>query len=291
MEEGTIYIGKANFINDTELPYITICGTDFILDVVTMELRQRDNAENIISILKDMKDTGAGYEFTYSQERKNLPQYLDVADLPHVKVKLAEMVKLDPVGMSWKYGRSLKEVELGNDFNIMVDQQALQARLAGRLNTIDIAGHIFYIDLPMGMLRPHDDFASRGIRFSDIVGWYNQKEDAFVIPYNPVTHEFQGIDLSTITNIPKDLIVVEFPFERELDAVAWNRSIRNDELDGLKEFPIRPHIKAKIIDWKQTNIANMIKLNRKKQGPNWAKKNSIFPENNPNRGRRKGRKM
>ena len=49
------------------------------------------------------------------------------------------------------------------------NQEAYDMRVnKGMLPTIDIAGHTFYVDIRMDMLRPKDDFLSKGIVFSDI---------------------------------------------------------------------------------------------------------------------------
>ncbi|MGJ1359996.1 hypothetical protein ACR79K_25155 [Sphingobacterium siyangense] len=45
-----------------------------------------------------------------------------------------------------------------------INQEAYDLRVnKGMLPTIDIAGHTFYVDIRMDMLRPKDDFLSKGI--------------------------------------------------------------------------------------------------------------------------------
>ncbi|OJW81557.1 MAG: hypothetical protein BGO69_09245 [Bacteroidetes bacterium 46-16] len=131
--------------------------------------------------------------------------------------------------------------------------------------TVDIAGHTFYVDITMDMLRPKDDFASKGIVFRQIDHYYDDDKEAYVIPYNPKKHEFQELDYENITSIPKDLIVISFPHEIVLDPVGFNRKGGWDETDGLKLKNIKSHFEAKIIDWKETGIEQTIKENIKKQ--------------------------
>ncbi|WP_204328339.1 hypothetical protein, partial [Stenotrophomonas maltophilia] len=75
----------------------------------------------------------------------------------------------------------------------------------------------------MDMLRPKDDFLSKGIVFSDIQNYYDEDKRTYTIPYNPKTHEFQEPDYRNIKELPKDLIAVSFPSERLLDRIGWNR--------------------------------------------------------------------
>lgn len=55
----------------------------------------------------------------------------------------------------------------------------------------------------------------------------------FTIPYNPKTHQFQESDYRDITQFPKDLIADEFPSERLLDRIGWNRKYGFDIRHGL----------------------------------------------------------
>lgn len=246
-----------------ELPVYNIEGTDFIVDVAHLQLREKENPENIIRVF-DMRDIGDGYVFDYNSKIKNLPVHLSEYHESTV-VKIPELVKLDPVGMAKKYGYAEAEVQNKTDFDIIVDQQALGKRLMGHLTTIDIAGHLFYVDIPMDMLRPKDDVLSNGIVFSQIEHYYDDEREMYMIPYNPKTHEFQEIDHQSITSLPKDLIVISFPHESVLDPVGYNRKGGWDETDGLKEVNIRSHFKAEQVDWKETGIDETIKENIKKQ--------------------------
>lgn len=95
-----------------------------------------------------------------------------------------------------------------------INQEAYDLRVnKGMLPTIDIAGHTFYVDIRMDMLRPKDDFLSKGIVFSDIENYYDEDKRTYTIPYNPKTHEFQEPDYRNIKELPKDLIAVSFPLK------------------------------------------------------------------------------
>ncbi len=155
------------------------------------------------------------------------------------------------------------------------------------MTTLDIAGHTFYVDIPMGRLRPKDDFLSNGIVFWEIAGYYNDQKEAYVIPYNPKTREFQEPDYRHITAIPKNLAVVSFPHERMMDPVGFNRKAGLEITSGLKEMNIRSHFEARIVDWKETGIEAIIKENLKKMPRQNRQQQTEQPEKNKKRLRRR----
>ena len=219
------------------LPPVNIEGTEFVVDVNKFKLREKANEQNVISF-KDMTDFGDGYSFEYSMKTKNIP---DVYEKSDVLIEIPEFVRLDPVGMAQKYGLTIEEVKTKTDFDLMVDQYAFDMRLnKGRLPTIDIAGHLFYVDIRMDMLRPKDDFLSRGIVFDEIDHYYSEERNAYLIPYDPKKHEFRELDYDKLLNVPKDLIAVEFPFQRQLDPIGWNRHGGWDIKADLKHIGLNP---------------------------------------------------
>ncbi|SHM89854.1 hypothetical protein [Flavobacterium chilense] len=144
----------------------------------------------------------------------------------------------------------------------MVDQKAFDLRInKGLLPTIEIAGHTFYVDVRMDKLRPKDDFLSKGIVFSDIESYYDGDKRTYIIPYNPKTHQFQEPDYRTIVGFPKDLIAVEFPSERLLDRIGWNRKYGMDIKHGLVKQGLKLQFIAKNVPWKETFLLNLIKSN------------------------------
>ncbi len=73
-----------------------------------------------------------------------------------------------------------------------------------------------------------------GIKFSEILNYYDEDKRTYTIPYNPKTHEFQEPDYRNIKDLPKDIIAVEFPSERLLDRIGWNRKYGFDMKHGLR---------------------------------------------------------
>ena len=246
---------------ERELPSINIEGTDFLIDINKIELREKYNPNNTISIY-EMRDVGDGYVFNYSLQDKNIPSIISNGD--EALVKIPELVALDPVGMAKKYKLTLDELENKTDFDLMIDQTAFNNRTQkGMLPTIDIKGYTFYVDLRMDMLRPKDDFLSKGIVFDEIDHYFSEEANAYIIPYNPKTHEFQELDYDSILELPKDLIAVQVPFQRDLDPIGWNRNAGWDIKEDLKRIGLKSHFEAKIIPWKETFIPHIITENLK----------------------------
>ena len=243
---------------ERELPTIKIDNTVFIVDVDKTELRQKDNPKNTISFL-DMTDLGDCYQIDYCRATKNFPPPFSYES--DVTIRIPEMVKLDPEGMAIKYNCSIQEIRSKTDFDLMVDQNAYRERIAGLLPMVNIAGHTFYVDLRMGSLRPHDDFSTKGIIFNQIKDYYNEEKGVYQIPYNPTTHQFEPIDLD-ITSIPKHLIPIEFPSERKLDPIGYNKLHGNSLHREVKKLNLQLSFKAKEIFWSETNVPTLIKLNK-----------------------------
>lgn len=270
------------------LPVLIIEGTEFTADAVQLELREKKNPENVISF-ENMRDVGDGYCFEYSGKEKNLPSLFNSKS---VTVKIPEWVVIDPLGMAEKYGVTPQCLQGKTDFELMINQEALDCRInKGMLPTVSIADHLFYVDLRMGMLRPKDDFLSKGIVFSEIELYHLEESDEYLIPYNTKTHEFQEVDWGKITEHPKDLIAIKFPSEWKLDPIGWNRLTRVDLHDGLKHTGLCSHFNAEIIPWEKTFLDNVIRENRERE--NQLKENKNIEQSSPDleQGRRKGRKM
>lgn len=144
------------------------------------------------------------------------------------------------------------------------DQEVYDMRVKkGMLPTVDIAGHTFYVDIRMDMLRPKDDFLSKGIVFSDIQSYYDADKQLYTIPYNPKTREFQEPDYLTIKELPTDLIAVQFSSERLLDRIGWNRHYGFELTHGLAEQSLKLQFAAKQIPWEKTFLVDLIKSNLK----------------------------
>ncbi|SHK25588.1 hypothetical protein [Epilithonimonas mollis] len=250
---------------EKEMPIINIEGTDFIVDVMKDELREKANPENVMSIAQmQERGFGNGYSFHYDLNLKNFPNDELFDDDGYngdmVEVKLPELIKIDPERVAEKYNLTLAEVQNKIDFELRIEPNSpLDLRWnKGILPTLDIAGHTFYVDILMDKLRPKDDFKSKGISFTEISDYYDRDRRAYVIPYNPATREFQQDDVFKMTELPKDTIMVQFPHQATLDVVGWYKKHGNSFFRS--QFPAL-HYEARTLPWEETNVIEIIKRN------------------------------
>jgi len=283
---------------ERELPEIKIEGTQYQFDINQMALLEKERPEWRL-LMEDMKDCGTHYEFVYDRNSKRLDESrtldgINAADKEKqifTTVKIPRISEIDPLGMCKKYNCSLDDIRQKTDFEIMVDQKAFDLRIKkGLLPTIEIAGHTFYVDLRMDKLRPKDDFLSQGIVFSDIESYYDGDKRTYAIPYNPKKHQFQEPDYRLITEFPKDLIAVEFPSERLLDRIGWNRKYGFEINHGLVKQGLKLQFIAKNVPWKKTFLVDLIKSNlkAKKRLKKDAEKQQPIPSK---QSKQKGHKM
>lgn len=176
---------------------------------------------------------------------------------------------------------------------VVVDQKAFNDRVnKGKLPTIEICGHTFFVDITMDKLRPKDDFLSKGISFSDIEDYFNDTTGKYLFPYNPQKKELGNIDYETITEIPKDLVVVEIPSELKMDPIGWNRKHGYDLTEGLAELGLQMNFTAKEAKWEDIFVPQKIQENlgflEKSKRENQTNAPTVDPQEND---RRKGRRM
>lgn len=270
-------------IPGSALPIYLLEGTEFFVDVTRFQLIEKENSHNVIPFSK-MEDHGDCYRFDYNTTIKNIPEYPNRRD---AEIEIPEFVVMDPEGMARKYSITVDEVKNKTDFDFMVDQKEFDLRAKmGRLPTIEIAGHLFYVDMRMDKLRPKNDFGAYGISFSDIDDHFSEERNSYIIPYDPKKREFRDLDYENITSIPKDLIVIEFPFQQVLDPVGWNRQGGWDIKEDLKHIRIKSHFTAKIVPWEQTYIVDIIKDNLERMKPK-EDKNEIKDEPVKIKGRKR----
>ncbi len=245
------------------LPVFKIHGAEFWIDVERMELRDKMYSTNTISVLKDMSENGNGYQFHFKKGERRAVKIVRTGDKDVKLVKIPELVVLDPEGMARKYGLKMDEMAGKTDFDLIVDQQALQQRRAGMLVTVDIAGQIFFVDHRLRELRPKDDFSAAGIRFDDIEVYRADQSGTYIFPYDAVKHELRHVS-NEILEIPKGLILVEIQSPEDMDRVGYNRYLGVDELSNLKETGVRMHYVARKVEWEEMGVDKLVQENIKK---------------------------
>lgn len=198
---------------------------------------------------------------------KNLATFESLVHLTnnyHIKkISIPNLTQLDPERMAQKYNKTIEYVKCRTDFELtIVPGTLLDLRWNKKtLPILDIAGHHFFVDTDLNILRPKDDFKSKGISLEEIREYYDRTAHAFIIPYNPKTHEFQEIDHLSITELPREVIIVKFPHLQTLDRVGWNVKHGFGPAHCIEEKDFQLHFKALTLPWEATNIPNSIKLN------------------------------
>lgn len=234
---------------ERKLPVITIEGTDFIVDVENMLLRELERKPNSISIFH-LKEVEGGYQFIYDKLERNISIWSTASQM-HVVVEIPELVKLDPVGMSYKYGVPIEELGTKTDFELMVDQEALKSRLAGELPTIEILGDTFFVDIENDRFRPVVDSQSDDINISELEEYYDDEKEVYVIPYNRETRTLEKLSYEEMSSIPDSVLPVSIPFELHLDPIGFNRRYGSEEFQFLKEYNVRLQFKAEVLSWEE----------------------------------------
>jgi len=250
--------------HNRQLPEIQIEGTTFLVNVEGYELVEKENGLAKLS-LWDMRYAGNQYHFTYNKRFRTISSGSDDPN-DEIAACIPAMVTLDPEGLAAKYNLKRSDVEGKTDYEVMTDKQALIDRLNGRLTTVDIAGHTFYVDFPMGMLRPKDDFLSNGIKFDDIDGHFNDISGKYEVPYNKRTREFVELDYDNIIELPRDVILIAFPGPKAMDPVGYARKHGWDKEFILAAHPQQAHFTADVLTGKDFWLDGRIRENRERLG-------------------------
>lgn len=228
--------------------------TSFVIDLDRQTLRQTDDPDNEISFINQMRDMGDYYLLAWDAATKNAGDDPDKVE----PLIIPPLSALDPEGMSEKYGVPLDQMTGKTDFQIIVDQEALKARLDGILPQIDIAGEKFIVDLRLHELRHAEYFfpviSLKSLDLTDD-GWHYE---AF---YEPIMKQVVTLD-PKLTEFPNGVIKIKLPNELGLDPVATARIYGMSERDLLRRYPIQKDLKAEVIPLSETKVPRLIRQNR-----------------------------
>lgn len=255
------------------------------MDIEKLHPREKSNENNFIP-LGYMTEVSGGYEFEYGLKSRNIRNIW--TDEESVRVKIPELVELDPLGLSIRYNIPLEQLKGKSDFEILVDQKAFDLRVhKGMLPTIDIAGDIFYVVLDKEKLIAKDDPMSKGIPIPNFEQ-YDQVLGENVFAYDPKKREIKEIDYLKITEIPKDLIAIRLPFSFSLDPIGWNLMNNRDAKFGLKTSNFKMHFSSPKIPWEKTDLPDIINENLANKKRKHLEQKQVKPLQQKNR---RGRRM
>lgn len=242
---------------ERELPTFEIEGTKFIVDVAKGALIESGDPNNII-LFDDMQDWGTHYSISYNREWKNFPCELDAFE-NSTDVNIPQMTRLDPEGMTKKYGIPVESVRAKNDVDIMVDHDWLEQRQKGLLPRIDIAGNDFIVDMASSELRSVNDPSTRislkGLNRSD-------DYEHYICFYHLPTKQVVSIDLK-ITELPKDVAMLKIPVEAKLDPYAAAKEIGMDTKQFLRVHPPQKDLQATVVPLSMKGLPALVEQNKK----------------------------
>ncbi|ASE62051.1 hypothetical protein CEQ15_11385 [Chryseobacterium indologenes] len=267
---------------DRKLPIYNLGGHDFIVDVNQLELREKGNEKNSITIEEMSELSFEGYKFWYDTINHKLASW---AEPGAVEISIPDFVRLDPEGMAKKYNLHLDQITFLNDYDLMVDHD-LYEKIAhqNHIPTIEIDGHLFYVDAFNKKLRPENDMWSRGISYSDISYYYSKEQNAYLIPYNRKTHSFHEAAPLDLLSSSEDITIVRIPTLKYLDPIRYNLKNNNNKSDFLKNGNLKLNHTALIIPLDKTLLAQT--YNSKKERNSFDLQFNRPKEPKKNRGRK-----
>ncbi|PUV24439.1 hypothetical protein [Sphingobacterium athyrii] len=221
------------------LSTIKILGTNFIVDVVNYQLRERSNESNIL-YFRDWHEVKNGYGFYYDTKLKNIPKESFNPETTHY-VEIPEFVKMAPLEVAETAHISLQKVLQMTDFEIMVNTYMFKERMAGNIPDLVFGSgsqQQYFVDLERGMLRPYYPKSVEPILFVDIQKYYDPNRDCYIIPYNTTTNALEDLDFVKTKEIPKNVGLFAFPSLKRMDPVGWNLLHGLDPRAGLKQLDL-----------------------------------------------------
>ena len=242
------------------IPYFSMEGTVFEVDIENQRLIERANPANTISFVWDMTDKDSYYTFTYDLDKKNVYDkstgFYESEDWTQVRVP--KLIELDPEGMAEKYGFTVTELQGKNDFEVIVNQRLLTERQNGVLPQIRIMDERFHIVLREHELWPAGHWGPN-ISLADLT--ISDDGSCYEGYYHPALKKVVKIDPKLI-EFPEGIVKIKIPNEIGLDPVGAARIYGMDERGLLRRYPIQKELKANIIPLAETNIPAMIQRNR-----------------------------
>ena len=240
-----------------EAPIYVIERTSFLVDVDRQVLRQTNDPDNKISFINQMQDHGSYYRLRYDLDARHAADHLTDENRV-VVIDIPQMSALDPEGMSERYNIPAAKLAGMADFDVIVNADLLQARLAGQPPIIDLAGDHFTVDLRLRELRhaknSYPVISLKSFELSEDGNHYQ----AF---YQPLLQQVVQID-PRLTEFPDGVIMLRLPNDIGLDPIGVARQYGTDEKEFLRRCPIQKELKAEVIPLSETNVPAIIRRNR-----------------------------
>ncbi|WP_345947663.1 hypothetical protein ABDD95_12470 [Mucilaginibacter sp. PAMB04274] len=133
----------------------------------------------------------------------------------------------------------------------------LDKRLAGILPQIDLAGTAFTIDLRLNELR--ETLSPWNVIYLDDL-LMSEDGNKYLFLFDKELHK-QFELTPQVTELPDNIVMLEIPYDVDLDPVGVANRLENDVNSFLKDFPLKEGLTARVIPIHETNVPEMLEQN------------------------------
>ena len=244
-----------------ELQGVNLEGVLYIVDARLDALIELGNERNLLHF-SEMHYTDTHYELKYQPDRRQIASKREIEVRQYMTVKLPHLTSLDPEGMAERCQKPVSQIKGMTDYDALVDPKALELRLKGELPRVEILGHTYYADVRMGSIRPKDALQTAGLKAEIQNQYFSPDGHHYRVPMDPVTREIREVNWEKITEIPKDLVLIDIPSIQRLDPVGYARDLKLEPKQFLRNHPPRQEHVARQVSWSQTLVHEIILANR-----------------------------
>jgi len=235
-----------------DLPETILGKKTYIVDVAFNELRLKGNPADVIPIHQLPIKNGK-----YVIDKSKLQGHS--SDLPDDnKFYVDQMVKLDPEGMALKYGISKDDLP-ENDHDMLITSTILHSRIDnGELPIFRIVSDDFYVVLRAEQLRPVNDWKKP----IDLNTAHRTVDGRIIFFYDRIQNSIVQVP-DSITELPKNLVMILLPNEVILDPVGCGSLLKGNPFAFLDKFPPQQKLEARVFPVEESYLPQLIHNNLK----------------------------
>lgn len=211
----------------------------------------------------ELKDEGEFFTTLFdTQTREIYEGWLEFGKDDHkaFRVTIPRMIFKDSF---WDQPDRIADINLRSgaaNWNIVVNDEKLRDRLAGKLPTIAIGNDEFIVDWRLKELRKKDHPEVRlNLKNMEM----NDSGTAYLCMYDWKAEKEYAFDRH-ITALPQDVTALEIPYELKLDPVGVAREYGLNDVDMLEKYPIQEGLSARVIPLSETALPKLVAANQKK---------------------------
>jgi hypothetical protein len=227
-------------VMEKQLSVLVIGSTPYIIDAHAQCLRQYNDMDMVISFSQLAK--GEGYYTGSFQRTGKWIRPGDPAKEPLLEVILPDRLLQDAGQLTNPDKADLNTLSHHKGWGFYIGDEETALRFSGKLPHIELAGSDFTVDWRLKELREMNEPWNRiqldGLEMSD-------SGEHYLCFYNTDAHKTTN-DISEILARPEKVVLLEIPYEVELDPVAVAREYGIGDIELLPEHPVKMYQKAKV---------------------------------------------